>query len=247
MIFKILLMLKHSLQKGTFYLFHPLLLLQSNPAVDLSVLQPKSLISSSKTDLEMYESLMKNSDNFFSHIPSPTKNNLIKNIIQNDQSKKIVVAQQAKNSYPILHAKTKNLLEQFLKYKKQFGSPSEKNLYATMNSIDLITRLLEKRPLMFMTGSDAYLLRDGKTSGSGKFETIGTSKERAPLLLQDYLSYDEMQLAALIGVSSPTLFINNGDRSNVARKDSTNTHLASGVYVGLVGARFERPNLMEWQ
>lgn len=41
---------------------------------------------------------------------------------------------------------------------------------------------------------------------------VGTEEEEE-ILLQDYMSYDEMQLAALLGVSSHTYFINLGTHS----------------------------------
>jgi hypothetical protein len=56
-----------------------------------------------------------------------------------------------------------------------------------------------------------------------------------------------MQIAALIGVSSPTYFINNGSRTNKAIPGAPGTFQESGVYVGLVGARFEKEDLMESQ
>ena len=60
------------------------------------------------------------------------------------------------------------------------------------------------------------------------------------------MSYDEMALAALIGVSTPTLFINRGDRHNRGRPGEPGGFVGSGVYTGLVGARFERRGRMEW-
>ncbi len=99
---------------------------------------------------------------------------------------------------------------------------------------------------MFMTESDMYLLRNGH-KGQGGFEAIGTLAEKSPLILKDYLSYDEMQIAALLGVSVPTFFINNGDRFNRAIPGIPGTFEEQGVYVGLVGARFEKPGRMEWQ
>ena len=103
-----------------------------------------------------------------------------------------------------------------------------------MDEDEFINRLITKRPLMFMTERDQYLLRNGKR-GSGGFEIIGTDTECAPLVLEDYLSYDEMQIAALIGVSSPTYFINNGSRTNKAVPGVPGSYQETGVYVGLVG------------
>ena len=54
------------------------------------------------------------------------------------------------------------------------------------NAFNFIKRLILKRPLMFMTSNDEYLLRDGKTEGYGNWETIGTYNESYPLILKDY-------------------------------------------------------------
>ncbi|CAE7309414.1 MSH2, partial [Symbiodinium sp. KB8] len=85
-----------------------------------------------------------------------------------------------------------------------------------MTPQDLFTRLLQKRPIAFWGTGDRHILASTQTSRSlqsqqwGGFEEIGTCKQRSPLLLQDYLSYDEMQISALISVAVPTLFINRG-------------------------------------
>ncbi len=52
-------------------------------------------------------------------------------------------------------------------------------------------------------------------SGYGGFEAIGTETEQHPLVLQDLMSYDEIQIAALIGLSGPTFFINTGSRGSL--------------------------------
>lgn len=71
------------------------------------------------------------------------------------------------------------------------------------------------------------------------------------------MTFDEMQISALIGVSVPTYFINCGSRTNAAKLEgtfsSTYTNLlqdgypVEGVFVGLVGARFEQKEYMESQ
>jgi hypothetical protein len=138
------------------------------------------------------------------------------------------------------------LCDDFLEYKKTQGTDKEKKLYASMNRQQFIMRLLEQRPLTFISLSDNYVLR-GKVFGIGGFEKIGTSAEHAPLLLKDYLSYDEMAVSALIGMSSPTYFINNGARDNSGSKGAAGSYENEGIYVGLVGARFEKPGYMEWR
>lgn len=182
----------------------------------------------------------------FSHkIPLPTQANTI-SALGVDDKKQQEIAHQAQTTYPLLHLQVKTLINDFLSYKRAFGSKKEKELYATMNLASFIDRLLKKRPLMFMTPSDLYLLRT-KEKGHGGFETIGTDQERSPLILNDYLSYDEMQISALLGVSVPTYFINDGARENRAIPGKSDTYEPKGVYIGLVGARFEKPGLMEWQ
>jgi len=90
-----------------------------------------------------------------------------------------------------------------------------------------VHRCLTKRPLAFFGRSDGWLLVDVR-EGRGGFENIGTPREEHPLVLSDLLSYEEMLLSALLLVSTPTLFINNGFAENkglqqvVKEKESAN-------------------------
>lgn len=177
----------------------------------------------------------------------PTTNNRIVEIAGNDHSIKKIIVEHAMDVSLLIDKDVQLLIAHFLEYKKNNGTKIEKALYKDMSLQQFIVRLLIKRPLMFMTEADQYLLRDGKTRGSGGFEAIGKDFERAPLVLKDYLSYDEMAIAALIGISVPTYFINNGARDNRGDKGVDGTFEKEGVYAGLVGARFEKPGYMEWQ
>ena len=114
-----------------------------------------------------------------------------------------------------------------------------------MSVPQFVERLVHKRPLMFMTSNDLYLLRDG-TNGCGKkqFDAIGTADEVAPFVLRNLLSYDEMGVSALLGVSVPTFFINQGDRGNCAKLQARGTFVDAGCYVAQVGTRFERKGRM---
>ncbi len=192
--------------------------------------------------LRYYDQLVENSKQF----SFPTEANLVSSIAQSDCYAKIAIAQQAMQVQPLISSKTNQLISNFLTYKKQNGTAIEKQLYAGMNSDDFLNRLLIKRPLMFMTAQDSFLLRNGQR-GEGGFEAIGTDAQKAPLVLAEYLSYDEMAVAALLGVSVPTFFINNGGRYNRGQQGKPGTFEKNGVYVGLVGARFEKPRLMEDQ
>lgn len=197
-----------------------------------------------KKQISAFDTLVSASNKFGTRIPFPTKNNRIATIADDDEAKKNRIVWQAENTYPILHAKTQKLITDFLTYKKAYGSPIEKVFYAGIsNEKEFITRLLTKRPVMFMTASDQYILRDG-TRGFGGFDNIGNKS--GTLSLVDYISYDEMAISALLGVSVPTYFVNSGDKNNDGKKGAAGTFESEGIYVGLVGTRFERPELMEW-
>lgn len=157
-------------------------------------------------------------------------------------------------TYPILHPSSLRLAESFLSLKRSFGSQVEKETYAALpNVFAFLDRLVRCRPLVFFTSSDQYLLRTG---GTGAFcwddigSDLGEQKASLPqgsgLSMQQYLSYDEMRVSALLGISNRSRFINSGDRNNCGRPGEEGTFEVSGVVTGLVGCRFERPGLMEW-
>ncbi len=191
---------------------------------------------------ETFQDLIKKSATF----TFPTISNKISVLAYGDNLKQDSIVQQANSVRPIIHKNVMSLIKDFLEYKRQYGTSIEKKLYKDMTEQIFIDRLLTKRPLMFMTKADTYLLRNG-IKGQGGFEAIGTSNEKKPLALADYLSYDEIAISALLGVSGPTYFINNGSRNNKGIIGAAGTYQESGIYVGLVGARFEKPGLMEWQ
>ena len=196
--------------------------------------------------IETFDSLCKKSQNFSKQISFKTIDNLIESITCNNFSCKEVIVQQANTVRPIIDVRVIYLIKNFLSYKKQYGTLAEQYLYKSMDEYSFIDRLLINRPIMFMTKLDLYVLRNGKKGQTG-FELIGTTLEEEYLELDDYLSYDEMQISALLGVSTPTFFINNGSRDNQGRLDTSGIYQKTGVYTGIVGARFEKSGLMEWQ
>lgn len=149
---------------------------------------------------------------------------------------------------PIANIRVESLLADFLRIKQATGSAIEQATYGGMNVQGLLDRLLRCRPLAFCERNDSYLLRSGQR-GRGGFESIGTSADMgsAPLTLGELQSYDEMCLSALVGMSVPTHFINEGGRRNNGVVAPPATFEKRGILIGLVGARFERPGLMEWQ
>jgi len=74
--------------------------------------------------------------------------------------------------------------------------------------------------------------------------TVGTENE-ASITLEDYMTYDEIAISALIGVSVPTFFINPGGRYNGGNPDDPKQDY--GIYIALTGARFEKREKMESQ
>ena len=167
----------------------------------------------------------------------PTKSNLLVNVCGDDKCKQTMAVCFAKNTRPIVHECVVPLLKDFLDAKRRYGSRVEKRLYEKMNVSEFVTRLIRCRPLMFMNKIDLYILRDGKTDGVGRedFDKIGTEEEKAPFVLKNYLSYDEMEIGTLISVSTPTFFINDGSRNNRAEPASDPTsHEHTGVYVDVI-------------
>ena len=106
-------------------------------------------------------------------------------------------------------------------------------------------RAMLLRPSTLIAPCARCRLKNGMQHAGG-FEHIGTPQEQSPLVLADLQSYDEMALSALVGMSVPTHFINEGGRRNRGEFNQV-AYEPKGVYAGLVGARFERPRLMEWK
>ncbi|KAI0872711.1 hypothetical protein GGS24DRAFT_425987 [Hypoxylon argillaceum] len=161
------------------------------------------------------------------------------------------VKDDARNTRIVVHSRFPTLVTQFLAHKRLHGSSVEKAFYhAGLTWQQQVARLIEKRALIFMGGSDFTVLRSGEriNRGSVEWDRVGTEKEgdNRLLFLEDYLSYDEIMLSSLIGVSGPSFFINDGGRNNAGRPArETSTFEPRGVIVGLVGARFERQDRMD--
>ena len=193
-----------------------------------------------------FEQLKKNSDEFFRHNPGckvQTSANMVGSMKQHKEKIELF----ANKAYPVIHEKVVTLIEDFLLYKKEKGSLVEKDLFSNMSFLKFVDRLICKRPLVFMTSVDSWLAKDG-TYGAGGWDVIGTENETDPKLkLENFLSYDEIKIAALLQLSTPTLLINNGSRDNVGRPGPPGSFTEEAVYVGAVGARFEVAGRMEFQ
>jgi Domain of unknown function (DUF4804) len=186
----------------------------------------------------------------------PTSDNKIGTIATTRDIQKQIV-EDAKNTHPFVHHKVRQLAESFLHEKRTEGNEIEKAVYGSMTTQQFFDRLIKDRPLTFFGPKDINRLRNGKTiKGEIKetiegaieeswFEKIGTKEQHPDLSLENYLSYEEMQISAMMGISSPTYFINNGQRFNRGNGTEEGSFQERGILSGVVGARFEKPGFME--
>ncbi|XP_012233903.1 uncharacterized protein [Linepithema humile] len=153
----------------------------------------------------------------------------------------------ANSTYPLIHEAMLPLIGRWLKHKRLHGSLVEKAMYKDMSLIQFIQRLLEKRAVYFYGQNDRWKLIDNKTGVDG-WESVGTDHEKEPLVLTKCLSYDEIKLSAMMAVSSHTEFINDGARRNRGIVSSDPDAVQPrGVIMGVVGTRFAKPRVMEYQ
>jgi len=66
--------------------------------------------------------------------------------------------------------------------------------------------LICKRAIYFFGYHDRSMLRNGLTPSSDSWNIVGTDEEDPDIPLSDYMSYDEMLISALVGVSCQTFF-----------------------------------------
>ncbi|KAI1083701.1 hypothetical protein F5B20DRAFT_528150 [Whalleya microplaca] len=161
-----------------------------------------------------------------------------------------VIKQDAQDTRVVVHYRFPELVERFIAHKRTYGSRYEKILYSSdWTWQQQVARLLKKRPLVFIGAYDHTILRNGQTLfiGAEEWDRVGTEEEykNKYLSLSEYLSYDEIMLGSFIGVSGPSYFINDGNRSNNAIPMKPGTFESRGIIVGLVGARFERGDRMD--
>ncbi len=201
-----------------------------------SGVQKKMTIVSGEHPTVSFDSLVKASQH--NPVQFPVNHNRCEMLVKEQMKSPDAIVQFAQATKPIVHWKALKLIMDFLDHKREHGSPIEIDLYDKMSLDQMINRLLLKRPFTFMGEADLYLLRNRQTSYGG-FDTIGTLNEKRPLVLADYLSYDEMQLSALLLVATPSYFINNGNKKNQGKLGKAGSFEDSGVMIGMVGTRCE--------
>ena len=186
---------------------------------------------------ELLKTLEKASEIFFNRVEPPTTKNLLREL---PEEKKQKFQEFAQGAYPLLHADVVDWCEQFLARKRLGGTNQEKVLYGKMRVPGFVQRMITKRPLMFMGANDSWL---DKSNNRG----CGDWDKKANNDLDNFLSYEEIKLSALLQLSTQTFLINAGHRSNCGKPAAVGTFIEEAVYVGAVGARFEKPGKMEYQ
>ena len=88
-----------------------------------------------------------------------------------------------------------------------------------MTLVEFFNRMATKRAVVFFKSNDEYVLRNGE-GGIGSWDLVGTEQDgtkKSDPKLAYYMSYDELMISAMCGISSVTHFINNGTRRNLGR------------------------------
>lgn len=205
-------------------------------------LVPATAPHSQKID---YSELTQSSDGFERNIAKfPLTSNTIQTLKEKFGISEGKISEDAQGVSILLDIRTYELIGAYLWAKKSTGTSVEQSVYGKMTTEDLIDRLLQKRSLAFYGASDVTLFRGSKTLRTMAHEwTLVGSANEGSIKMTDYLTYGEMELAALISVCTPTWFINEGSRKNSGQQ--RNGYPIHGYYIGAVGARFERPGRME--
>jgi len=201
--------------------------------------------------LVIFNKLVSNTWDFHNRLelknfPNEKRSNWIDVIAGNDEDKQIKIATQALEVRAIADESILGLMDDYYDHKGKYGSEIEKEVYGQLNTKESIfKRLITDRPYVFTGEQDNHLLRNNKQN-KGSFIDVGTLEEKK-ITLKEYISYDEMPISALLGVSAPTMFINNGGRFNKAQSVDVDPYEEEGIYTGLVGPRFEKPDCWDWK
>ncbi|KAJ3143749.1 hypothetical protein HK101_003131, partial [Irineochytrium annulatum] len=177
------------------------------------------------------------SERFFAAHRCPTLGaNLVSTILADRHDAAPYLSHCIRTSAVLVHPRVRDvLIPSYLTLKR--AQPGN-NTHANDTVSTVIAHCVRDRPLTFCGPGDMTLLRSGQRR-MGWFAAGETTPE-------PYMTYDDVAIAALLGASSPTVFINNGGRRNCgAPSAAPGTFEERGVFVGLVGARFERRDVME--
>ncbi|QQR61818.1 DUF4804 domain-containing protein [bacterium] len=179
--------------------------------------------------------------------------NQLEQFLQKNKNKKTEVKHYAQNAKIFVHAHVKNLIKDFIAYKKTHGTQKEKEYYAHMTEKKFIQAIVEKKYFIFFNANvekNKFIINDGNQETTfnnfNEWKMYQTSYEQSEdFNLEKSLTIDEIKIASLISMMSQTHFINRGDRHNNAKIESE--HLSQGYVAVQVDCCFETENWLEWQ
>lgn len=137
----------------------------------------------------------------------------------------------------------------FLSDKQTNGNNIEQDCFKKMSLPGFVVRQLTNRPVVCYDSTDICVLlgeQNKAYTATQQLSKIGTPEESGDFVLLDCLSPKERDLISTRFMPSVmTPVINVGDRGNAGRVDATNTIEGTIVYVGGIGARYEKPGSMD--
>jgi Domain of unknown function (DUF4804) len=202
--------------------------------------------------IEEYEAMKGRYEEFVKNLPVSTiKQNVFYHLENQDVTREKII-EKAQSTRPFLAKEIWDLMEKFMDFMRDLPGEEGSNyriVYENFTPPDLIKRLLFKRPLSFLS-RDSYIARadanGNNKRGRGKYYDLAKTLDPtdSPICLRDYISYDEILLAALICMSTPTYYVSDGSlrKFEIA---SNKPFLSEGILCGLVGARNTKAGFME--
>lgn len=132
----------------------------------------------------------------------------------------------ARSTRPFLSISIWNVLEQFMDFMRNLPDDEGKNyqeVYENFTQADLVKRLLFKRPIVFC--GVVFMRNNEKHSNEHAFfdvaKHLDQPKNGVPYL-REYISYDEILLSSLIGMSTPTFYLSDGTITHIGGRCGEN-------------------------
>ncbi|KAJ3354906.1 hypothetical protein GGF32_002330 [Allomyces javanicus] len=136
------------------------------------------------------------------------------------------------------------LINTFLARMVSNGTPDEQAFYSTLDRTAFLQRLVQCRALVSINETNSALPRTLPTVLENNAWRAAANRP-AEVPLTDALSSAEAAIAALLVVTGPTLFINDGARTNGATAGNPGSFERFGIVVTVAGSRVEVANEME--
>jgi hypothetical protein len=142
------------------------------------------------------------------------------------------------------------LIDSFLTMKRSCGTSAEREIYKNMTIQEFIERLWGIRPWACYDAYDSENLLCNDVNKRGEknpFENVQNASLTDEVSLKNCFSSAERMVGAFFGISSPTYFINSGERHNKGKIGPENSYEEHGNIAGMIGPCFEKRWLMDWK